>query len=223
MIMSSRRLAYVVSVLASAIVLSGADEAYGDLLRHSSAATPVGKVTEMLQEMKTKSETMKKEEATEYTESAKLCTEITEEKEGVIEELGTEVETLTAEIEATKTEIEELEKGIMQHEGDLINAHSMLKDERAQRREQEATFSEDITEMNFAIDAVERATETLEAASKKAAKLAKGTLLVQVLDRVNAGLDSWREVANILHQVSDEPFAKDEHIFDEFGSLGTAS
>lgn len=220
--MSAWWLAHILSVLASALALSESDQTYVRLLRQSGTATPVGKVTEMLQEMKTKSETMKKEEAKEHAEVEKTCTEISDEKEKSIEDLGTQVETLTAEIEATKVEIEELEKGIMEHEGDLITAHSMLKDERTTRREQEAAFSEDITEMNFAIDAVERATETLEAAAKKADKLAKGKSLLQVLSRVDAGHDSWREVAKILRKVSEEPFAKDEHIFDEFGDTGTS-
>jgi len=175
-------------------------------------ATPVTKVTQMLEDMKGKSEKLKKEADAIYAKAKSSCASTVSTKKEEIKGLNLEISKLGAEVLQLGTDIKELVAKLnddkMGHELDA----SLLDGSRKTRLQEQNTYQRDLSEYTVAISAVQRAIAIM---GKHSASF------LQTSDHeVQAAL---KEVASAIYTPDGGGLAKDDKIFDEFDSLTTNS
>eukprot|EP00928_Gymnodinium_smaydae_P000722 TRINITY_DN10280_c0_g1_i2.p1 TRINITY_DN10280_c0_g1~~TRINITY_DN10280_c0_g1_i2.p1 ORF type:complete len:1572 (+),score=490.45 TRINITY_DN10280_c0_g1_i2:138-4853(+) len=217
--------------------------------RDAPAATAIGKVTQLLQEMKARSEQLQRDADTEFAAAEEACGTEQTAKEGEISQLELDAESLQARVSELTVTVERLSQEIQQHESDVMNASSRLDEARRLRAEQHEVATHDIAEYGSAIGALDHALAALQHSQNNAklallggsrvqrhASLAPGGPSPPALrgGSSSAAPESVRSSLALaaagvrrlrsrgLYTPDDGGFAKDAHLFDEFQGLSTA-
>jgi len=129
-------------------------------------ATPLGKVIEMLNDMKLKGEKDKKEEEVQFAAYKQFCEITEEEKNRVIADSKDKIEVVSAELEKSEADAAKLAEEIMGHSTELesVSAEKEAAQKlRATEREEFDAMLKDYTE---SVEAIGRALKELKAKSK---------------------------------------------------------
>jgi len=193
--------------------------------------TAITTVLEMLEEMKTKSQQLQQEADVAYAEVVQVCASEETARTNQLDEMGRQVELMQANIASLELEINSIGEDIVTADRDYTNSTAWLKHLREERQVQEAQYMNDLEEFSAAIQATERAREILAEQEAAAATTTRPPLVVALSQvaglaaHTNKGArPSAAEHASLMQYTPiGSSIAKDEHIFDEFDSLSTAT
>jgi len=185
--------------------------------------TAITSVLEMLEEMKAKGQQLQEDADAAYDEVEQVCQREEASRTSQMDEMARQIQLLQASIASLELEIQSLNDEIITADRDYANSTAWLAHLRAERREQEADYSQDLAEYDAAMSGTERALEVL--AEQQVATTATTTGLL--LAELNAVVSKVGQKRHLRHREVYTPIgssiAKDEHLFDEFDSLSTAT
>jgi len=177
------------------------------------SATPVGKVLEMLQDMKTQGEKDKQDEEVQYAAYKQFC-EVTErETQRSIEEGTEKIEVLTAEMEKSGSDATRLGEEVAAHVADIEGAKAEKEEASKMRETERKDFQAMFQDLSESIDAIGRATKEL-----KSGKAQEGSLIqlnaLKLPDKASKGLNS------LLSEGFEDSLLSDLQAPDQFKSGG---
>jgi hypothetical protein len=182
-------------------------------------ATPVAKVTQMLEEMKVKSEALMKEAEVQMKKVVAACDKTVLGKMDEVSALKGEIEKLEAEVLQLTTDIQELVKQINDDEQLYESDSALLEDNRKTRRKEESEYQRDLSEYTVAMGAVNRAIEIMG----KHGSFLQASQSRTSIHEARAALETVsRSIRHFSAYTPDTGgLAKDEKMFDDFNSLTT--
>lgn len=199
----------------------------------TSSVTLLSKVTSMLQEMKAKSEVLSQEADTAHAGVTTACQEQEIATDSQVAALSLEVENLQAEVSQSAVDLAQMRSDYLTHQFEFGNSTFELEQIQNERSTQAAAFTRDLTEYDAAISAVDRALEMLaqqEASSTSSGEMMPTKLLFLGLKKVSGAVeaavaDAYAAAKKLrqAYQPDVGGIAKDEHLFDDFDGLSTAS
>jgi hypothetical protein len=224
------------SALFSTIGRGDAAEVASRIMRDDASvvaanATMMGKITELLQEMKDKSLFLQSEAVAQHSEVTRVCENITSTYQSDAGDLEVQVEELAAGIGELDLQITELSTAIVEHGAEVNRSSEALAAARTERSESAKIAMQEVEEYTSAIVAIERALEVVEQTPSGESSVALGFLAASSARRKNRAADVATKEAMVaarraLHSTRYTPddggLAKDEHLFDEFADLDTA-
>jgi hypothetical protein len=202
-------------------------------LRNVTETTLMGKVTEMLQEMKERSLFLQGEASAQHAEVQRVCENTTSVKQGELSDLQVQVEGLQAEIGELELQTRELEAEIVQHGLELNQSSVSLETAHSERSESASAITTEVEEYTSAIVSLERALEILQQQSQSegglgflatsSSKRLVGKTLLADLAAKEAMAAASRALRMRRYTPDTGGLAKDEHLFDDFADLDTAT
>mmetsp|Transcript_30718 Transcript_30718/g.57527 ORF Transcript_30718/g.57527 Transcript_30718/m.57527 type:complete len:655 (+) Transcript_30718:61-2025(+) len=161
----------------------------GLAVSHASDVTPVGKVVEMLKDMKAQGEKDKQEEEVQYAAYKQFCA-VTEAEKGRDMQKSTEkIEVLDAEIEKSESDATRLGEEIAAHIADVEGAGAEKEEAASIRETERATFQSMFQDYVESIDAIGRALKELKSRQVKDGSLIQLTSL-KLPEKASKGLNA---------------------------------
>merc|ERR1719158_1979181 len=180
------------------------------LVAASEAATsPVDKVVELIQELKSKIEADGKAEQKGYDKFACWCEKTTARKAGNIEEAKTSIEELTQLILELKGKKSTLTAEVAQLEKDIAANDAAQKEATSIREKENTDYTTTRTQSEQTIGALEHAVKTLTGAGEGASALQQAQILSvaagvrSAMKRVPKDLMTPEDMANVKNFVKD--------------------
>lgn len=162
---------------------------WGASLASGFSATPVGKVVEMLQDMKSEGEKAKKDEKVQFAAYKQFCETTEAQKVRVIQDAKDKVEVLTAQVEKGESDASKLAEEIAEHTKDLESASAEKEALVAARSKEREAFDSMLQDYVESIEAIGRALKELKA---NTAKNEEGALVqlsaLKLPDKASRGL-----------------------------------
>jgi predicted phage tail protein len=128
----------------------------------AAAVTPVQKVLTMMNEMKTKGESMMKEESAAYATYKEWVSDTSREVGFEIKTAKSDIEKLTAKASKADSEVAKLGAAIAKEQEELAATEGEKKDATDIRNSQHAEYMKTSTDYSESVDALERAIQTMQ-------------------------------------------------------------
>eukprot|EP00913_Durusdinium_trenchii_P012083 g11348.t2 len=205
---------------------------WGASLASGFSATPVGKVVEMLQDMKSEGEkekkrigpnglTAKKDEKVQFAAYKQFCETTEAQKVRVIQDAKDKVEVLTAQVEKGESDASKLAEEIAEHTKDLESASAEKEALVAARSKEREAFDSMLQDYVESIEAIGRALKELKA---NTAKNEEGALVqlsaLKLPDKASRGLQVL--MADNFEEIEADPQDKLlSFLGEETGSVAT--
>jgi len=138
-------------------------------LSGAAAVTPVQKVLTMMNEMKTKGESMMAEEASTYATYKEFVSDTSRELGFAIKTAESDIEKLMAAAGKADSDVASLSAAIEKADAELAATEGERADATAVRKEQHAAFTKTSTDYGESVDALERAIQTMSSTTKDVA------------------------------------------------------
>lgn len=147
---------------AAVIVVAAATSAWAAGVTDGSSVTPVEKVIQMLTNMATRAKGEKNAEAVEYAKFDQFCEGTIASKEKEIAAAAALIESLTAESAKLDSDAQTLGTAIGDLENGITANKAELEKVAARREKEHSDYQEQIQDLTECVDALERATATLQ-------------------------------------------------------------
>lgn len=192
--------------------------------------TAIGKVVQMLSEMLERSEANKKEADELQAQVAADCTKTQTETSDALKALETKIQKLDADIVQKNVEVKNLQDTITEQELLMVKESQALEILESDHKAEMANATQIVAALDRSIVALDRASEVLSA-KVSLAQAAPGALrsAAPAPPEARMALAEAARSVNMARrytpdsQSSAGTINKDEHLFDEFNSLSTAS
>eukprot|EP00440_Ansanella_granifera_P029450 gb/GFBE01031987.1/.p1 GENE.gb/GFBE01031987.1/~~gb/GFBE01031987.1/.p1 ORF type:complete len:668 (+),score=296.96 gb/GFBE01031987.1/:1-2004(+) len=179
------------------------------LLASAADVTPVGKVIEMLKDMRTKGEKEMQDEQVQYAAFKQFCDSTAVEKQREISEGEERIEVLSAEVEKSDADASRLATEITALTADADSAESEKQEATKIRESEREDFKAMLKDYTQSVDAIGRALKEL-----KSTKTKQESAMVQL-----SSLQLPEKASRGLHALLSEGFStKEDNILDSLSS-----
>jgi hypothetical protein len=143
--------------------------------------TPVEKVIMMVKDLQTQVHEEGAMEAATYDKFACFCKSKTDEKTAAISEGETDIETLTSDIGSFTAARDQLDLDIQGLQESILEYEGQVKESKGMRASEKSTFEAALADMVKAVTSLERAIDTLKAATKPSLAQVKSLVRTSLL------------------------------------------